>query len=87
MAAIIPLNSALTIRFISYGSGSNFGVSGPVCGWEYVNQHPNGFILNAQRQNQVMSTLMYLMDPGSAVIEYYEDSSESPTFAKTISWK
>jgi len=87
VAAIIPLNSALTIRFISHGSGSNFGVSGPVCGWEYVNQHPNGFILNAQRQNQMMSTLMYLMDPGSAVIEYYENSQETPTFTKTIRWE
>jgi len=86
-AAIIPLNANLAIRFISHGSGSNFGVSGPIHGWEYVNQHPNGFMLNAQRQNQLMSMLMYLMDPGSAVIEYYENSSESPTYTKTIRWE
>ncbi len=87
VAAIIPLNSALTIRFISHGSGSNFGVSGPLCGWEYVNQYPNGFILNAQRQNQLMSMLMYLGDTASAVIEYYENSQDAPTFTKTISWE
>jgi hypothetical protein len=83
IAAIIPLNSTLTIKF----SGNNYTIGGPMHGWELINDYPNGFTLNSQRQNELMTMLFYLESPGSAEIEYYENTDESPTFTKTIKWE
>ncbi len=84
VAAIIPLNKTLKIKFI----GSNYMIGGPIYGWELISEHPNGFTLNSQRQNELMSMLMYLdHGGGNATIEYYENNNDSPTFTKQIRWE
>lgn len=83
IAAIIPLNSTLTIKF----SGTNYSFGGGNHGWELINNFPNDFTLNSQRQNELMTLLFYLESPGSAIIEYYENSIESPTYTKKITWE
>jgi hypothetical protein len=87
IAAIIPLNSTLTIKFSGNNSNNNYTIGGPMHGWELINDYPNGFTLNSQRQNELMTMLFYLESPGSAEIEYYENTDESPTFTKTIKWE
>lgn len=84
-ATIIPLNSTLKIKFI----GSNVvELGGPVSGWELINEYPNGFTVNSQRQNELMSMLVTLKYGGdSATIEYYENNSETPTYTKLITWE
>jgi hypothetical protein len=84
VAAITPLNRKLKIRVI----GSNISIGGPICGWDLINEYPNGFTLNSQRQNVIMSMLMHLeYGGGNATIEYYENNAETPTFTKQISWE
>ncbi len=83
VAAIIPLNKTLKIKFI----GSNISIGGPVSGWELINEYPNGFTINSQRQNELMSMLINLETSGSATIEYYENNSTIPTFTKKIKWQ
>lgn len=83
-AAIIPLNKTLRIKFI----GQNISLGGMVTGWEVINEYPNGFTINSQRQNELMSMLLHLeYGGGHARIEYYENSTETPTFVKNIEWK
>ena len=56
-------------------------------GW-IVTDYTNGFTIEAQRQNELVSMLIYLASDykdGSATIEYYEDS-DTPTFTKQITW-
>jgi hypothetical protein len=86
-AAITPLNADLTIKFISANSNSNYSMGGPVNGWELQNDYPNGFTLNSQRQNDLMTMLFRLDNPGTALIEYYENDKESPAFSKEIKWE
>lgn len=83
VAAIIPLNKTLKIKFI----GSNVIIGGPISGWELITEYPNGFTLNSQRQNELMSMLIHLEGSGSAVIEYYENNTATPTFTKKINWQ
>jgi len=83
VAAIIPLNSSLKIRFI----GQNFVIGGGGNGWELINEYPKGFTLIAQRQNELMSMLLHLQYSGEATIEYYENDMNNPTYTKHISWK
>ena len=86
IAAIIPLNASLTIKFIATNYGSDYGIGGPIHGWELINEYPNGFTLKSQRQNQLMTMLLYCYAVEPAVIEYYENDAEIPTFTKTIYW-
>lgn len=83
VAAIIPINKFLKIKFI----GPNIIIGGPTFGWELMNQSPNGFTLNSQRQNELMSMLIHLESIGRATIEYYEDDPETPTYSKNIKWE
>ena len=86
VAAIIPLQSTLTIKIIGSNSNSNYILGGPVSGWEVINNYPDGMTFIAQRQNQLMSLLFHLNNPGTATIEYYENSATVPTFTKKIKW-
>lgn len=88
IAAYTPLFSYLTIKFRASGSGYNFGVGGPMHGWEYIyNSDSNdGFTLNSQRQNCLMTMLIHLQTSGTATIEYYENGEQEPSFTKVISW-
>ena len=57
-------------------------------GWVLTESSNGSFTLEAQRQNELVSMLVYLLDDsknGSATIEYYEDS-DTPTFTKQITW-
>lgn len=84
VAAIIPLNKTLKIKII----GSNISIGGPIYGWQLINEYPNGFTLNSQRQNELMSMLIYLeYGGGNATVEYYENNNDSPTFTKQIRWE
>jgi len=87
LAAIIPLNSNLTVKFISDNNNYNYSLGGVVTGWELINEYPNGFTINSQRQNDIMSMLLHLESAGEATIEYYENNAETPTFTKQIRWE
>ena len=84
VAAITPLGKSLKVKVTGDvrldGSLNN--------GWVITDYTTNGFTIVAQRQNELVSMLVYLIDgnrEGSAVIEYYEDS-DTPTFTKQITW-
>ena len=82
VAAITPLGKSLKVK-----------VTGSVQtdlnnGWVVTEYTNDGFTIEAQRQNELVSMLVYLLDDskdGSATIEYYEDS-DTPTFTKQITW-
>lgn len=82
VAAITPLGKSLKVK-----------VTGSVQtdinnGWVVTDYTNDGFTIEAQRQNELVSMLVYLLDDskdGTATIEYYEDS-DTPTFTKQISW-
>ena len=83
VAAITPLRKSLKVRVI----GNAFVDTSLNNGW-IVTDHTNGFTIEAQRQNELVSMLVYLTSDnkdGSATIEYYEDS-DTPTFTKQITW-
>ena len=83
-AAIIPLNTTLQIKVI----GSNITIGGPVYGWNLTDNYPDGFTLTSQKQNELMTMLLnFGYDGGSAIIEYYENTTDTPTFVKEISWQ
>ena len=86
-AAITPLNATLTIKFISDNSNSNYSLGGPTHGWELINDYPNGFTVNSQRQNALMTMRLYLGGPGTGTIEYYENEKDTPTFSKEVKWE
>ncbi len=86
IAAFIPLNSNLTIKFIGDNSNYNYTIS-MMSGWQLINEYPQGFVLNSQRSNNLMTMLFYLENPGSATIEYYENGSQTPIFTKQIRWE
>lgn len=84
VAAITPLNKTLKIKFI----GSNISFGDMNSGWQIISDHPNGFTLNSQRQNELMSMIIHFgYGGGNATIEYYENTNDSPTFTKQISWE
>jgi hypothetical protein len=87
IAAFTPLNSALTIKFKGNNSSSNYILGGINYGWELISDYPNGFTLKSQRQNELMSFLINLEASGTAIIEYYENDTITPTNTKTIKWK
>ncbi|MBR0539440.1 MAG: hypothetical protein IJK36_04345 [Bacteroidales bacterium] len=79
--------------FVPLGKSLKIKVTGDVLpgvennGWVVTN-NTDGFTIEAQRQNVLVSILVYLYDnskDGSATIEYYEDS-DTPTFTKQITW-
>ena len=83
VAAITPLDKNLRVRV----TGNVHLDASLNNGWVIIDQ-TNGFTIEAQRQNQLVSMLVYLggaFKDGSATIEYYEDS-DTPTFTKQISW-
>jgi len=82
-AAIIPHDANLKIRFV----GQNYYTpTEPYCqGWQYYAQS-YAYTLYAQRWNELMSAEIYLWDPGSATIEYFENDMDTPAFTKIITW-
>ena len=83
VAAITPLRKSLKVRVI----GNVYVDASLNNGW-IVTDHTNGFTIEAQRQNELVSMLVYLTSDnkdGSATVEYYEDS-DTPTFTKQITW-
>ena len=86
IAAIIPLNASLTIKFIAPNSGGDYTIGGPMHDWELINEYPNGFTLISQRQNGLMTMLLQCYATEPAVIEYYENSEETPTYTKRVIW-
>ena len=83
VAAITPLGKSLKVKIT--GDRILLDLNS---GWIVSDYTTNGFTIEAQRQNELVSMLVYLLDTnngGSATIEYYEDS-DTPTFTKQISW-
>lgn len=84
VAAITPLGKSLKVKVtgnVRLDASLNNG-------WVYTDYTTNGFTIEPQRQNTLVSMLVYLLDEnrdGSATIEYYEDS-DTPTFTKVITW-
>lgn len=84
VAAITPLGKNLTIKV----TGDVYLDTSLNNGWVVIEQTNNSFTIEAQRQNTLVSMLVYLGSPfknGSATIEYFEDS-DTPTFTKQITW-
>lgn len=84
LAAIAPLGKSLKVKV----TGSARLDTSLNNGWVVTEQTNNSFTIEAQRQNELVSMLVYLLNnsrDGSAMIEYYEDSN-TPTFTKQISW-
>ena len=84
VAAITPLWKSLKVKVtgnVRLDASLNNG-------WVVTENTTDGFTIKAQRQNELVSMLVYLLNDskdGSATIEYYEDS-ETPTFTKQITW-
>lgn len=87
IAAIVPLGSTLTIKFISDNADYNYVMGGLISGWLMENHYPDGFTFHSQRCNDLMTLLFHLDNPGEASIEYYENGAESPSFTKKIRWE
>ena len=51
IAAITPLYSTLTIKFIANNANSNYAIGGPFHGWELIDYYPNGFTLNSTAES------------------------------------
>lgn len=84
VAAITPLGKKLKVKI----TGSVRLDGGLNNGWIISNHTDDSFTIEAQRQNELVSMLVYLIKEnrdGSATIEYYEDS-DTPTFTKQITW-
>jgi hypothetical protein len=84
IAAITPLYKSLNIKVngipVAWDDPSKDG-------WHIINDYPDGFTFISQRQNALMTKIIYVGVPGTAaIIEYYEDS-ETPTFSKKIRWE
>ncbi len=84
IAAIVPLYSNLTIKFISPDSNS-YNI-GKVQGWKITNSTSDGFELKSQRNNVLITMEFGFADSGSATVEYFEDEDISPTYVKNIYW-
>ena len=83
VAAITPLGKSLKVKIT--GNRIQLDLNN---GWIVTDYSTNGFTIEAQRQNELVSMLVYFLDAskgGSATIEYYEDSG-TPTFTKQITW-
>ena len=84
VAAITPLGKSLKVKVtgnVRLDASLNNG-------WVVTDYTTDGFTIKAQRQNELVSMLVYLLDEnkdGSATIEYFEDS-DTPTFTKQINW-
>ena len=84
VAAITPLGKTLKVK-ITGDARINTSVNN---GWVVTDNTTDSFTIVAQRQNELVSMLVYLFNEskdGSATIEYYEDS-DTPTFTKQITW-
>ena len=84
VAAITPLGKDLKVKV----TGDVHLSTSLNNGWVVTEQNTEGFTIEAQRHNELVSMLVYLgsfSKDGSATIEYYEDS-ETPTFTKQITW-
>ena len=84
VAAITPLRKSLKVKV----TGNVRVDAGLNNGWVITDNSNNGFTIEPQRQNELVSMLVYLKGDskdGSATIEYYEDS-DTPTFTKQITW-
>ena len=84
VAAITPLRKNLKVKV----TGNVRVDAGLNNGWVITDNSNNGFTIEPQRQNELVSMLVYLKGDskdGSATIEYYEDS-DTPTFTKQITW-
>ena len=82
LAAITPLGKGLKVKVTS---SVQLDLNN---GWIVTESSHDGFTIEAQRQNKLVSILVYLLDDskdGTATIEYYEDS-DTPTFTKQITW-
>jgi hypothetical protein len=84
VAAITPLRKSLKVKV----TGNVRVDAGLNNGWLITDSTNDGFTIEPQRQNELVSMLVYLKSDskdGSATIEYYEDS-DMPTFTKQITW-
>ena len=82
VAAITPLGKSLKVKITG---NLQLDLNN---GWLITDYSHGCFTLEAQRQNELVSMLVYFLDDsknGSGTIEYYEDS-DTPTFTKQITW-
>jgi len=97
MGAICPLRSSLTVKIIGNnqpciepecnGPQNYFVVDDYIHGWDVVDETPNGYELHSQRQNALMVTTIFFYGNDSAILEFYENDSETPFQTKRIRWE
>lgn len=83
VAAIKPIGKSLKVK-VTGNVHPDISLNN---GWVVTNT-TDGFIIETQRQNALVSMLVYLAKDnkdGSATVEYFEDS-DTPTFTKQITW-
>ncbi len=83
IAAITPLNSTLKIALRNTGGGQL--LVGMDYGFERV-QIADGWMYISQRQNQLVTSWLELMGHGSMIIEYYENSPDTPTRTRSVTY-
>ena len=84
VAAITPLGKTLKVKI----TGNTWLDTSLNNGWVITEHTNNSYTIEAQRQNELVSMLICLLNDskdGSATIEYYEDS-DTPSFTKQITW-
>lgn len=84
VAAITPLGKSLKVKI----TGNTWLDTSLNNGWVITEHTNNSYTIEAQRQNELVSMLICLLNDskdGSATIEYYEDS-DTPSFTKQITW-
>lgn len=89
VAAITPIAGTLKIKIIpvTCSDGSYCITNGGVNNGGWLMQNDDGVrTFTAQRQNDICTVLIDLIGTGSAIIEYYENDMETPSFTKTIYW-
>lgn len=83
VAAVTPLGKSLKVK----ATGDVHASINQNNGWVVID-NTNGFTIEAQRHNELVSMIVVFYTDtkdGSATVEYYEDS-DTPTFTKQISW-
>lgn len=86
LAAIVPFDHQLMIRIVNK-TGNGIMRGGPNFGWEQIwEQGTSVFTYKSQRNNMLISALVYLEGTGTASLEIYEDDFNNPSMVYNVEW-
>ncbi len=84
VAALVPFDSTLTVKFLFYGGG--YSLTMALHGWEMVSKDPTGFTIRSTLQNELITMPVGTAYPGDAVIGFYRNNETSPYRVKQITF-